>query len=73
MFVAELKPTHLTACLFPETALVVPSELQVLLFEVLEIPQGQDGRAPYKTLLFLQCEKERDKTYSLQLMLKGAN
>lgn len=48
MFTAELKPTPLTACLFPETALVVPSQLKVFLFEALEIPQGQDGRAAVK-------------------------
>lgn len=53
---AELKPTHLTACLFPETTLVVPSELKVLLYEVLEIYQGQDGRAPIKLLFFCNAK-----------------
>lgn len=70
---AELKLTHLMVCPFPETALVVPSELKVLLFEVLAIPQGQDGKGTNKTPLFLQCERGRDKTFSLQLMLKGVN
>lgn len=32
----------------PETALVFPSEHDM--FEVLEIPQGQDGKAPIKVL-----------------------
>lgn len=42
----------------PETTLVFPSELEM--FEVLEIPQGQDRRAPIK-VLFL-CDVKGKET-----------
>lgn len=61
---ADVKLTRLTACLFPETALVVPSELKVLLFKVLEISQGQDGRAPIKLLFFCNVKGKETRLTS---------
>lgn len=72
--VAELKPTRATGRLFPvhtlKPHLFFPQSLKCLKY--LRFLKGKK-EGHYKSPLFVRCERERNKTYSLHLILKGAN